>query len=277
VSTTEKTLDAWLKEDTIYDGWFSGGRDSAVVCHYAYTKLKVRPFRLVWINEGCLIPETEKYIKEYADWLGVELVTLRPEADFWELVKTHGYPDLFHRRWCYRPLKKKPMMDFLRQELREGLKPIWITGMRLSESWRRKRALKDMNPEKPYPYEYEPGLVALNWHPILHWTGNQVRRYLAENKVPVNPAWALGWSGECPCMAGMSRRQLDTLIYRYPEIAEKLAQMDIQVQAVRRRPRPSYPTPLIEVRKKQKRWVSLHEYVREKSRQRNLSKRGLQK
>jgi len=265
------SLDAWLRNNTVHDGWFSGGRDSAAACHYAYTKKRARPFRLVFVDEGCLIPDTAKYIQEYADWLGAELVVLRPEADFWEHVKVGGYPHLFNRRWCYELLKRKPMLEFLRQELREGLKPVWITGMRLQESRRRARMLKDMTSEKPYPYEYEPGLVALNWHPILHWTGGQVRRYLAENKIPVNPVWDLGWSGECPCMAGMTRRQLDRIIARYPEVAEKLAELDRQVQAVRKRQEPTVPTPLLDVAKKRKRWVPLHEYVREKSKQRNLS------
>ena len=67
----------------------------------------------------------------------------------------------------------------------------------------------------------------------------------------------VGISGECICMAGMTRRTLDKIIYAYPDFAKWMAEKDREVQQTRRSS-PAYPAPLWPLK------ITLHEYVKKK-------------
>ena len=73
--------------------FFSGGRDSALACYIAFQVAKRRgwDFRLVHIDTTIGLRETKEYVKRYAEWLGAELIVLRPDYTFEEYVARYSY------------------------------------------------------------------------------------------------------------------------------------------------------------------------------------------
>ena len=121
----------------VYYCFFSGGRDSALACFIAKRVADVKrvPFYLVHIDTTINIPDTEGYVREYANWLGAELIVLRPEETFEEYVKKYPYwPSIYppNKRWCYYELKLKPLVRFLRKNYRLG--DVIVLGVRGPES-----------------------------------------------------------------------------------------------------------------------------------------------
>jgi len=122
----------------VYDLFVSGGRDSVVAATIGYERARREGVgaRVVFIKEfelpeGIDIPDPEGYVRRFAEWLGVELVILKPKIEYWEGVKRWGYPLLFFHRWCFQKLKKEPLMEFLRTEyIVERVSPVWVVGVR---------------------------------------------------------------------------------------------------------------------------------------------------
>lgn len=245
---------------TIYDLWISGGRDSVVAATVAadIAKQEGIRYRVVFINElkAFNVPENLlpynplDYVRKFARWLNAELVVLEPEFDFWEGVKRWGYPMLFKNRWCFRKLKKEVLEKFALQERRQGLDPVWVMGIRRSESFRRTRLFT----KERFVYRYGSVYVKI-WLPILDWSEEGVKRFIEERGIPENPLWRLGFSFECLCMAGMTRKKLDEAIATFPRLYKWLAEKDKEIQQYRRRADPIYPAPLLDKK------IPLYEYV----------------
>ena len=208
-------------------------------------------FALVHINTGVRLPGVGEYVRQYADWLGARLIELHASVDYWDGVKKWGYPHLWHNRWCFNELKKKPFYEFAKQHI----KPIdlVVMGVRQSESLFR---LAEFN-KVFYRYCHSRFGVCLNyWLPVLRLGDADVERLLKAFNIPRSPVWdRVGISGECMCMAGMTRRTLTKVIASYPEYAMEMARKDEEVQKVR--VRVTYPAPLYRYR------VTLSQYVRE--------------
>jgi 3'-phosphoadenosine 5'-phosphosulfate sulfotransferase (PAPS reductase)/FAD synthetase len=98
--------------------FLSGGRDSALACHIAKKVADARKwnFRLIHIDTTIGLKETEEYVKRYAEWLGAELVIIRPEKTFEEYVARYPYwPHIYPpwARWCYHKLKRIPLERYV--------------------------------------------------------------------------------------------------------------------------------------------------------------------
>jgi len=256
---------------SMYDLFVSGGRDSVVAATIGFRRAKAEGIkaRVVFIKEFDIpsnldIPDPLEYVQRFAEWLGVELIVLKPKIDFWEGVKRWGYPHVFQNRWCYQKLKKEPLLEFLRRErLEERVNPVWVLGIRRSESQRREKLFagtKEFNIRI-----MENGLVVAYWFPILDWTDKQVEEFIRQENIPPNPLWKLGFSFECLCMAGTSLNTLIKMIHTYPKLAEWLAEKDREVQKFRQRKDPSYPTPLLEKR------MSLHTFIESELKKKKIS------
>jgi 3'-phosphoadenosine 5'-phosphosulfate sulfotransferase (PAPS reductase)/FAD synthetase len=258
----------------IYDLFVSGGKDSVVATTIAYEearKLDVSA-RVVFINElpAFRVPPDVlpfnplEYVREFAKWLGAELVVLEPEFDFWEGVKKWGYPHVFHNRWCYDKIKASVLVKFAERELREGYTwRTWVLGIRVSESVRRRRIWGSHLGRKRYMYWFR-GYWVEYYLPILDWTENQVDEFIKERGIPPNPAWDFGWSFECLCLAGTTLRKLDEIIARAPKLAQWLAEKDREIQRFRQSG-SGYPTPLLGKK------ITLHEYIGRKLKQLKLT------
>jgi len=250
----------------MYDIWFSGGRDSTVMALYIYKELGLRPARLVWINTGICLPTTREYVHKFAEWLGIELVVLKPKVDFWECVKRWGYPCLLYYRWCYTVLKREPAAEFLKKEMyEERLRPLWCVGIRLEESKRRDMMFSEISKKGGISYySFLSRISVWYWFPLLKWKKREVISYLNAHNAPKNPSWDLGLSGECLCMSAMSRKTLDKLIMLFPDVARWMAEKDREVQDNKRRKELDvYPFCL-------KYMMPLHKYIQEKLKQRTI-------
>jgi len=250
----------------VYDIWCSGGKDSVAAALVALESIKDRDrCRLAFIEELRLpddvdVPRPIDYVSEFADWLGLELIVVRPKIDYWEKVKEWGYPGIIKHRWCFRVLKKEPVTRFLEDEYKRGLRPTWVLGIRKSESRRREKIYKY---GERYHYRYGRHYVEI-WLPILNYSKHDVEEVIRKYNPPRNPLWKVGFSLECICLAGTSIGQLNRLIREFPSLAKYLAEMDEEVQRNRRRKEPFRPHPLQNIR------MPLHEYIRMKLREKTL-------
>ena len=79
---------------------FSGGKDSTVLADLCakWCAIIKKPLFLVFVNTGLEYPEIQKHVKEFAEYLRekyqieVDLVILRPQKRFDEVIQEYGYP-----------------------------------------------------------------------------------------------------------------------------------------------------------------------------------------
>ena len=216
-----------LTQFDVFDCLFSGGRDSALACYIAsrVAKRLGKKFRLVHIDTRISIPDTKEYIQQYANWLGVELVTIRTTYDYFEYVRKWGYPSILKNRWCWRYLKQEPLYQFRISELKEGVNSVWIAGIRKTESLLRLQTYGNL--KNTLVHGTVKNLHTVNWFPIFYLTGSQVEQLIREFRIPKNPVWEkVGISGDCLCFAAASRKVLEAVFTNYPEIAQKFYEFD---------------------------------------------------
>ena len=211
----------------IFDCFLSGGRDSALACYIAYrvTKALGKKFRLVHIDTGIALKDTQEYVKEYADWLGADLVIVKTPYDYFDMVKKFGYPSVLNNRWCWRLLKQEPLYQFRISELREREEALWVLGIRRNESMFRLENYGKLT--NTLTRAKIKNLPVAEWLPILYLSSKDIDRLLDEFKIPRNPVWAkVGISGECLCLAGSTRKTLEALFTQYPEVAQRFYEFD---------------------------------------------------
>jgi 3'-phosphoadenosine 5'-phosphosulfate sulfotransferase (PAPS reductase)/FAD synthetase len=220
--------------------FFSGGRDSALSSFIAYKVAKTKgwKFKLIFINTTIAVPDTLNYVHEYANWLNVELVELRPAHTFEELVIKYSYPALWFNRWCYYTLKRGPTIEYLNRNYKPN--DIVTMGIRGSES-----LFRLINYDKVFSERCYGDLCVKAWYPILRLTDIEVENLIRKFRIPRNPVWdRIGMSGDCLCLAGTSESKLERIAIYYPNIMEKYVELDKKVQANRKNKQPSYPAPL---------------------------------
>ena len=220
--------------------FFSGGRDSALASYISYMVAKTRgwQFKLIFINTTIPIPDTVNYVHEFAKWLNAELVELKPENSFDELIVKYSYPALWHNRWCYYMLKRKPLLDYLHHNYKPN--DVVVMGIRQSES-----LFRLTNYDKVFSERCYGDLCVKAWYPILYLSDMDIEKLIRKFKIPRNPVWdRIGMSGDCLCLAGTSESKLERIAIYYPNIMEKYVELDKKVQANRKSKQPSYPAPL---------------------------------
>jgi len=235
--------------------FFSGGRDSALACYIAKKVADVRKwnFRLIHIDTTIGLKETEEYVKRYAEWLGAELVVLRPDLTFEEYVKKYPYwPHVFppRMRWCYHKLKRIPLERYLRQNYRDG--DLLVLGVRRSESLFRER---EYNSTFAVKYYSDAKVRAKLWLPLLHVTDDILDKLIKKFGIPESPVWRLiDSSGECFCLAGSSKKTVIRAVKAFPELSVRLMKIDDIIHENRRKGE-SYPIFLKDEKKRLKVWL----------------------
>jgi 3'-phosphoadenosine 5'-phosphosulfate sulfotransferase (PAPS reductase)/FAD synthetase len=219
--------------------FFSGGRDSALTCYIAHKVARLRgwQFKLVHIDTTVSIKQTREYIHRYAEWLGAELVIIRPQKTFKELAVQYGiwpalYPPRF--RWCYRDLKLKPMIKYIHENYSEG--DLLVLGVRKGESRFRDKYYTSTFFERDYD-----GVKAKVWAPLLYADELTLLRLLERFNVPQNPVWRLGFSGECLCLAGAPVQEVAQILRNFPEEREMLLDIDDAINRSRKSGKPAAP------------------------------------
>jgi len=233
--------------------FFSGGRDSAVACYIAHRVAQQRRwgFRLIHIDTTIAIKQTREYVRQYADWLGAELVVIRPERTFKEYATQFGmWPSLYPQRfrWCYRELKLKPLTKYLHENYKEG--DLVVIGVRKSESDYRYMFYNATFFVKDYG-----GVKAQVWAPLLYIDEPVLTQLIERFNIPKSPVWRLGFSGECLCLAGMPEYEIYLIMRNFPEERDKLLEIDDLINKNRKSGKPSAPFRLA-----QKGYKTLREY-----------------
>lgn len=158
---------------------FSGGKDSAVALGFTKECLLADAdgTKLVALHVDITVglPQTEQFVKDFCETVGVNLEILRAKEDYFSLAKRWSVPRP-RARWCCFHLKIEPIRNYLR-----GFSDfVVVDGMRREES--RKR--------KAYPFTYQHSHFGYVVHPIIDWTAEQVDSFLRDRGLPVNPAGA---------------------------------------------------------------------------------------
>jgi 3'-phosphoadenosine 5'-phosphosulfate sulfotransferase (PAPS reductase)/FAD synthetase len=177
----------------------SGGMDSTVAADVA---VRWGPADLlVYLDTGTGLEANRRYIERLADWMGVQLWTLRTHESYSERVRNHGFPGSSRHGIMYRSLKERQIQTLA---ARVDELHCW-TGVRYQESARR---MKNVEPES------EAAGGRWTWHaPIAGWSKDECRAYIRRYEIPCNPLWDdLGRSGDCYCGCFASpEEKIDTL------------------------------------------------------------------
>jgi phosphoadenosine phosphosulfate reductase len=155
--------------------------------------LKVKPpeIEVFTLDTGRLFPELKPYHEELERFFRMTITRIVPDADEErELLGGQGEfgmrDSLPARQLCCKIRKVKPLAKFLRG------KSAWVTGLRSAQSVTR----SDMR-----EVEYDGQFRLLKLNPLVHWSEEDVNRYIKENGLPRNPLYAKGFRsiGCAPC------------------------------------------------------------------------------
>ena len=193
-------------------------------------------FKLIHIDTTVSIRQTKEYVKRYAEWLGVELIVIKPERTFKEYAEKFGmWPSLYPQRfrWCYRYLKLQPLVKYIHSEYRED--DLVVMGVRKGESKFRDKFYTAVFFERDYD-----GVRARVWAPLLHVDEPTLARLIERYGIPKNPVWRFGFSGECLCLAGSPIHNIALVLRYFPEERKMLLEIDDVINK-NRRSGPSAP------------------------------------
>lgn len=197
---------------------FSGGHDSTVLAH----RCRDHYDSLAFIDTGTAVPGVCEFVAEFAEWIGKPLRVLESGDAYRRLVlglhkenpppgwRPYGFPGPAGHNRAYNQLKER-QLRVLRRELQEGhrrgAKVMFLTGVRRSESQRRKQR---------QPITFHGSIVFVN--PLIDWTNAEMRAYRAEHAIPESEVAALlHRSGECNCGSFAAPGEREMLEALYPE------------------------------------------------------------
>jgi len=198
----------------VYVAW-SGGRCSTVALHLTLQQDPDIP--VVFNNTGVEYPETVKYVHQVAKKWDLNFNELKPEADFWKIVKKHGFPQLRgsgkagrpRKPMCCELLKEAPANKYLKENDMVG----FISGIRVEESRPRALGIYQMG---PYYKAKRDGLW--KFHPVALWSMGKLMEYVKLQNITLNPLYAAGLPrvGCMPCTGFTTwREQLSTTKPRF--------------------------------------------------------------
>lgn len=245
---------------------FSGGNDSTVLAH----RCREHYDGLAWIDTGTAVPGVAEFVAEYAAWVGKPLRVLSAGDAFRVMVMgdlvwwarfigahdrepslsieaflardrcekgrasggelgqvPHGFPGPGAHGRAYNRLKERQIMALLRDSKvshPRRARVLFLSGIRRAESKRR---------SKREAITRLPGKAAVFVNPLIDWTGEDMRRYRREHRIPESTAAALlHRSGECQCgafaNADSERAMLKAL---YPEFFAGIEALEAEAQA----------------------------------------------
>ncbi|MBA2614136.1 MAG: phosphoadenylyl-sulfate reductase [Bacteroidetes bacterium] len=165
------------------------GYEDQVITHLIFsTNLPIEIFTL---DTGRLFPETYSVLESTLQRYKKQIKTYYPQTEEIEkLVSQKGpnsfYESLDNRKECCYIRKVEPLKRALK-----GNK-IWITGIRAEQSGNR----KDMP-----ALEWDEGNQIIKFHPIINWTLEEVKNYIAKHNIPYNSLHDKGFVsiGCAPC------------------------------------------------------------------------------
>lgn len=205
-------------------GLFSGGTDSLTACHVASQHPKFSG--CAHINTGIGVPQTRDFVYETCKeqgWPLLEYTAKDQGQDYEELVMERGFPGPWMHRKMYARLKERALRQLVRdhkQFYRDKI--MLISGCRSDESRRRMGTVTPIDQQG-----------AMLWVAVIHsWSKPKCVEYLENQGIRTNPVSKLiGKSGECLCGAFAKRGELDELHEHFPEVAERIMDLEEKVRA----------------------------------------------
>lgn len=162
----------------------SFGAESALMLHLVYTQrvgVATPRVPVVFLDTGYLFPETYTFAEELTQRFSLDLRTYTPK------LTAARQEALYGRLWLgsdediarYNQMNKVEPMDRALEELRATA---WIAGLRGHQTEHR-AGLRTV--------ELQDGVYKV--HPILHWSKEDVSRYMRAHDLPYHPLYAYGY------------------------------------------------------------------------------------
>ncbi|MEP6597180.1 MAG: phosphoadenylyl-sulfate reductase, partial [Ginsengibacter sp.] len=149
------------------------------------------PISIFTLDTGRLFPETYSVWSATNEKYNTHIKAYTPDHSLLEnFVEERGpnsfYESVQNRKDCCYIRKVDPLKRALKNNA------VWITGLRAEHSIDR----HDM-PQ----IEWDEGNQIIKYHPLLHWTFEEVKVYINENNIPYNPLHDKGFVsiGCAPC------------------------------------------------------------------------------
>ena len=149
------------------------------------------PIAVFTLDTGRMFAETYSTWSATVEKYGVPINAYYPQAEpLQDFVAQNGpngfYQSVELRKSCCRLRKVEPLQRAL------AGKKIWVTGIRAEQS---------PNRQNMPLVEYDATHDLVKYHPLLHWTTEQVQHYAAEHSLPLNPLHQKGFVsiGCAPC------------------------------------------------------------------------------
>lgn len=149
------------------------------------------PIKIFTLDTGRLFAETYSVWSSTNATYNTHIKAYYPNHSLLqEFIEDKGpnsfYESVDNRKQCCHIRKVEPLKRALAGNI------IWITGLRAEHSGDRK--------DLPI-IEWDETNRVIKYHPILHWTTEEVKKYISENRVPYNPLHDRGFVsiGCAPC------------------------------------------------------------------------------
>jgi phosphoadenosine phosphosulfate reductase len=188
--SAEDTLKAIALEypgQVVFSSSFSW--EDQLISHFIFSNnIDIDVFTL---DTGRMFPETYYTWNQTLDRYGKKITAYYPNAEVLQAFVAEKGPNSFYesvdnRKQCCHIRKVEPLKRALKG------KKIWITGIRAEHS-----ANRDHMPQ----VEWDEVNEVIKFHPILHWTTQQVTEYIRQHNIPYNPLHDKGFVsiGCAPC------------------------------------------------------------------------------
>lgn len=135
------------------------------------------PIDIFTLDTGRIFPETYSVWRSTNERYNTHIKAFYPQAQAVETLLSEKGPQSF-----YESLENRKECCFIRkvEPLKRALKgqEIWITGLRAEHSPDRQDIPQ---------VEYDASNNIIKYHPILHWSFDQVKAFIQEHNIPYNP------------------------------------------------------------------------------------------
>lgn len=149
------------------------------------------PIRVFTLDTGRMFSETYQVLQKTNAQYNTKIEVLFPKTESVEQLLSQKGPFSFYdsvenRKECCHIRKVEPLNRAL-----AGVK-IWITGIRAEQSANRQTMTQ---------IEFDESHQLFKYHPLLHWTFDQVKQYVKTHNLPYNPLHDKGFVsiGCAPC------------------------------------------------------------------------------
>ena len=149
------------------------------------------PIKIFTLDTGRLFPETYSVWNATNEKYNTHIKAFYPDHSLLgDFVAEKGpnsfYESVENRKGCCYIRKVEPLKRALKGN------SVWVTGLRAEHS---------IDRHSMPQVEWDETNNIIKYHPLLHWTFDEVKQYISENKIPYNPLHDRGFVsiGCAPC------------------------------------------------------------------------------